>query len=99
MVEGSCDFCPKGTLIFFVRKNRGSASVLKMLHLCNIGYGCAITINLVAVRVQRRLCYGFVFEKKAKSVTFSICVCGGCESLGKRIFVLPESTFCPPLCG
>ena len=40
-------FCPKGTLIFFVRKNlrhiffsdRLGASVLKMLHVCNIGYG------------------------------------------------------------
>ena len=42
----------------------------KMLHQCNIGYGCAIAISLVIVRVQMRLCYGFVFEKKAKSVTF-----------------------------
>ena len=75
------------------------ASVLKMLHLCNIGYGCAIAINLVIVRVQRQLCYGFVFEEKTKSVTFSISVCGGCESLGKSGFVLPESTFCAPLCG
>ena len=55
-----------------------------MLHLCNSGYGCAIAINLVVVRVQRQLCYGFIFEKKAKSVTFLICVCGASESLGKR---------------
>ena len=68
--------------------------MLKMLHLCNIGYGCAIAINLVVVRVQRQLCYGFVFEKKAKSVTFSICVCGGSESLGKSGFVLTKFTLC-----
>ena len=94
-VSGSgCDHkCPLSGIL------RGSASVLKMLHLCNIGYGHAIAINVVIVRVQRQLCYGFVFEKKAKSVTFSICVCGGSESLGKRVFVLTESTFCPPLCG
>ena len=60
------------TSVRLSRTLRGSASVLKMLHQCNIGYGCAIAINLVVVRVQRRLCYGFVFEKKAKSVTFSI---------------------------
>ena len=42
---------------------------------------------------------GSYFKKKAKSVTFGICVCGDSESLGKSNFVLPESTFCTPLSG
>ena len=49
-------------------------SVLKMLHLCNIGYGWVIAINLVVVRVQRRFFYGFPLPEKnnlAKSVTFA----------------------------
>ena len=48
------------------------AFILKMLHQCNIDDGWDIAINLVVVRVQRQLCYGFVFQKKAKSVTFAL---------------------------
>ncbi len=42
---------------------------------------------------------GSYLKKKAKSVTFGICVCGDSEWLGKKGFVLTESTFCPPLSG
>ena len=48
------------------------AFLLKMLHLRNIGYGWGIAMNLVFVRVQRQLCYGFIFQKKAQSVTFAL---------------------------